>query len=85
MSRNCQMHNFFSNQGTPEAENNSPYLDSPLRHLPNVWITPQVAGAVAQNLMRIGATVADSIAVFSMISLSGMNYQGSAQQNWLKI
>jgi len=38
-----------------------PAASSRLRALPNVWLTPHEAGAVAQNLRRIGAFVADEI------------------------
>jgi len=41
-----------------------PSSDSPLRALPNVWLTPHEAGAVAQNLLRIGTFVADEIEEF---------------------
>jgi phosphoglycerate dehydrogenase-like enzyme len=41
-----------------------PAADHPLRHLPNVWLTPHEAGAVAQNLQRIGTFVADEIEAF---------------------
>ena len=38
-----------------------PPPSSRLRSLPNVWLTPHEAGAVAQNLRRIGTSVADEI------------------------
>lgn len=38
-----------------------PAADHPLRTLPNVWLTPHEAGAVAQNLLRIGTLVADEL------------------------
>ncbi|MHB1155912.1 MAG: hydroxyacid dehydrogenase [Phycisphaerales bacterium] len=41
-----------------------PAADSPLRTLPNVWLTPHEAGTVAQNLLRIGTFVADEIDAF---------------------
>jgi phosphoglycerate dehydrogenase-like enzyme len=41
-----------------------PAADSPLRQLPNVWLTPHMAGAVAQNLLRIGTFVADEVEAF---------------------
>lgn len=36
-----------------------PALDHPFRSLPNVWLTPHVAGAVAENQLRIGTMVVD--------------------------
>jgi len=36
-------------------------IDHPLRRLPNVLITPHVAGAVGENLMRIGEFIAEEI------------------------
>ncbi len=41
-----------------------PLLDDPLRRLPNVLLTPHEAGAVAENLMRIGEFVASEVAVY---------------------
>ena len=41
-----------------------PTINSPLRTLKNIWLTPHEAGAVAQNLMRIGTFVADEIEAF---------------------
>lgn len=40
-------------------------LDSPLRNLANVWLTPHEAGVVAQNMLRIGTFVADEIEAFT--------------------
>ncbi len=42
-----------------------PPPDSPLRKLPNVWLTPHQAGAVAQNLFMIGELVAGEIEAFA--------------------
>lgn len=42
-----------------------PVLDHPLRRLPNVWLTPHVAGVVAENKLRIGTMVVDEIAQFA--------------------
>jgi phosphoglycerate dehydrogenase-like enzyme len=36
-------------------------IDHPLRRLPNVLVTPHVAGAVGENLMRIGEFIAEEI------------------------
>jgi phosphoglycerate dehydrogenase-like enzyme len=36
-------------------------IDHPLRKLPNVIITPHQAGAMADNLVRIGEFIADEI------------------------
>jgi phosphoglycerate dehydrogenase-like enzyme len=47
------------------TEPEPPADDSPLRTLPNVWLTPHEAGAVAQNLLRIGTFVADEIQAFT--------------------
>lgn len=41
-----------------------PPPDHPFRQLPNVLLTPHIAGAVAQNLWRIGACVADEVEAF---------------------
>jgi phosphoglycerate dehydrogenase-like enzyme len=41
-----------------------PPADHPFRVLPNVLLTPHIAGAVAQNLFRIGACVADEVEAF---------------------
>ena len=41
-----------------------PSADSPLRNLPNVILTPHIAGAAAQNRKRIGAFIADEIEAF---------------------
>ena len=41
-----------------------PAPDSPLRKLPNVLLTPHVAGTIAENRRRIGAFVADEIEAF---------------------
>lgn len=38
-----------------------PALDYPLRNLPNVWLTPHIAGTVAENKLRIGTLVVDEI------------------------
>ena len=42
-----------------------PALDHPFRTLPNVWLTPHVAGTVAENQMRIGTMVVDEIERYS--------------------
>ncbi|MCL4507007.1 MAG: hydroxyacid dehydrogenase [Chloroflexi bacterium] len=42
-----------------------PPADHPFRRLPNVLLTPHIAGAVAQNLLRIGAMVAEEVEAFS--------------------
>jgi phosphoglycerate dehydrogenase-like enzyme len=47
------------------TEPEPPQPDSPLRSLPNVWLTPHEAGAIAQNLRRIGTFVADEITAFT--------------------
>jgi phosphoglycerate dehydrogenase-like enzyme len=36
-------------------------IDHPLRRLPNVVITPHIAGAVVENLMRIGEFIAEDL------------------------
>jgi phosphoglycerate dehydrogenase-like enzyme len=38
-----------------------PPADHPLRRLPNVMLTPHIAGAVAENQLRIGSFVAEEI------------------------
>ena len=43
------------------TEPEPPAPDSPLRSLDNVFLTPHEAGAVAQNLLRIGTFVADEV------------------------
>jgi phosphoglycerate dehydrogenase-like enzyme len=47
------------------TEEEPPALDHPLRRLPNVWLTPHVAGAVAENRLRIGTMVVDEIERFA--------------------
>jgi phosphoglycerate dehydrogenase-like enzyme len=42
-----------------------PPLDHPLRRLPNVWLTPHIAGAVAENQLRIGTLVVDEVERFA--------------------
>ena len=42
-----------------------PTIDHELRRLPNVLITPHVAGAVAENLMHMGELVADEVAAYA--------------------
>ena len=41
-----------------------PPADHPLRKLNNVMLTPHMAGAIAENLLRIGTFVADEIEAF---------------------
>ena len=41
-----------------------PAIDDPLRKLPNVLFTPHEAGAICENLMRIGDFVADEITAY---------------------
>jgi phosphoglycerate dehydrogenase-like enzyme len=41
-----------------------PELDDALRRLPNVLLTPHIAGAMAENLARIGEFVAEEIASY---------------------
>lgn len=41
-----------------------PPADHPFRHLPNVVLTPHIAGAVAENQLRIGTFVANEIENF---------------------
>ncbi len=41
-----------------------PAPDSPLRKLPNVWLTPHEAGAVVENRLRIGYFVANEVESF---------------------
>ena len=48
------------------TEPEPPPLDSPLRSLPNVWLTPHEAGVTAQNMRRVGTFVADEIEAFSL-------------------
>ena len=57
-----------------------PAADSPLRSLPNVWLTPHEAGAVAQNLLRIGSFVADEIDAF----VKGKSLHYPVQQHQLE-
>jgi phosphoglycerate dehydrogenase-like enzyme len=59
-----------------EAE--PPAADHPLRHLPNVWLTPHEAGAVAQNLQRIGTFVANEIEAF--VANEPLHYPVKQQQ-----
>ena len=42
-----------------------PPADHPLRTLPNVWLTPHVAGTRAENLQAIGDLVADELERFT--------------------
>jgi phosphoglycerate dehydrogenase-like enzyme len=42
-----------------------PPLDYPMRHLPNVWLTPHLAGTVAENKLRIGTMVVDEIEAYT--------------------
>ncbi|RRR84524.1 hydroxyacid dehydrogenase [Streptomyces sp. RP5T] len=39
--------------------------DSPLYHLPNVFLTPHIAGSLGNELQRLGATVVDELALFA--------------------
>ncbi|MCD6175238.1 MAG: hypothetical protein J7K65_05655, partial [Planctomycetes bacterium] len=41
-----------------------PIENSPLRTLPNVILTPHQAGAIAENMLRMGTFVADEIEAF---------------------
>ncbi len=41
-----------------------PALDDPLRRLPNVILTPHIAGAIKENRARIGELVAEQIAAY---------------------
>lgn len=47
------------------TETEPPSADHPFRSLSNVWLTPHEAGAVAQNLLRIGALVAGELESFT--------------------
>lgn len=49
-----------------------PLVDDPLRTLPNVIMTPHIAGSVNENLRRIGEMVAANVEAF----LSGKPLQG---------
>jgi len=55
-----------------------PPAGDPLRHLPNVWLTPHEAGAVAQNLQRIGTFVANEIEAF--VADRPLHYEVKEQQ-----
>lgn len=46
------------------TEPEPPEADSPLRSLPNVLLTPHIAGVVAENMARLGTFVADEIEAF---------------------
>ncbi len=46
------------------TEPEPPAEDSPLRSLPNVVLTPHIAGTVAENMARLGTFVADEIEAF---------------------
>jgi phosphoglycerate dehydrogenase-like enzyme len=46
------------------TEPEPPPLNHLFRNLPNVWLTPHVAGTVAENQMRIGTMVVDEIEHF---------------------
>jgi len=46
------------------TEPEPPTIDHPLRRLPNVILTPHMAGIVAENMQRIGEFIADEIAAF---------------------
>ena len=41
-----------------------PSLDNPLRTLPNVVLTPHIAGGIAQNRLRVGKHAIDEIERF---------------------
>ena len=60
------------------TEDEPPAIDNPLRHLPNVWLTPHEAGAVAQNLRRIGTFVANEIEAF--VAHEPLHYPVKQQQ-----
>lgn len=47
------------------TEQEPPPADHPLRQLPNVWLTPHMAGVTAENMLRIGSLVADEIEAFA--------------------
>ena len=55
-----------------------PPADSPLRSLPNVWLTPHIAGAVAQNLLRIGTFAANEVEAF--LAGEPLHFQVTEQQ-----
>lgn len=55
-----------------------PLLDSPLRTLPNLWLTPHIAGATAHNLLRVGTFVANEIEAF--ISDHPLHYEVRREQ-----
>ena len=40
-------------------------LDHPYRTLPNVILTPHIAGAVAENLLRVGTSAVDQVKAFT--------------------
>ncbi len=42
-----------------------PPADHPFRHLPNVLLTPHIAGVAAQNRFRIGAMIAEEVEAFA--------------------
>jgi phosphoglycerate dehydrogenase-like enzyme len=46
------------------TEPEPPAVDSPLRNLPNVILTPHEAGVIAENMLRLGTFVADEIESF---------------------
>jgi len=39
-------------------------MDHPYRHLPNVWLTPHIAGVMAENRFRVGTFVANEVENF---------------------
>lgn len=57
-----------------------PPVDSPLRRLPNVLITPHEAGVIRENLMRIGEFVAQEISAY----VAGRPLQGEVTAERLR-
>jgi phosphoglycerate dehydrogenase-like enzyme len=46
-----------------------PLLDYPMRHLPYIWLSPHLVGAIAENKLRISRMVVDEIEAYTQKKL----------------
>ena len=60
------------------TEPEPPLLDSPLRTLPNVWLTPHGAGTIAQNIKRVGTFAGNEIEAY--VSNQPLHYEVMQEQ-----